>query len=162
MKYTEKVNLTCPQRLNTAESLPESLSGAVDLRYGEGSADPNLPQGGGALSEPPPLSRPESMLENCCKSAQIRAQNRLQNHFKTSSQEVLQTPCKSGGSFAEKIHEESPRTRSFDCSEPLKLLYFTAVSNISQCSQATPTMLVTDMKTCVRDLMFDPETIEIV
>ena len=43
-----------------------------------------------------------------------------------------------------------------------KLLYFTAVLDISQCSQATPTMLVTDMKTCVRDLMFDPETTEIV
>ena len=43
-----------------------------------------------------------------------------------------------------------------------KLLYFTAVLDISQCSQGTPTMLVTDMKTCVRDLMFDHKTIEIV
>ena len=128
---------------------------------GRGQPTRIYPGGGEAYPTPPP-ARPESMLENCCKSAQIRAQNRLQNHFKTSSQEVLQTQCKSGSSFAKKIHEKSPRTRSFDCSEPLKLLYFTAVLNISQCSQATPTMLVTDMKTCVRDLMFDPETIEIV
>ena len=42
----------------------------------------------------------------------------------------------------------------------LKLLYFTVVLDISQCSQATPTILVTDMNTCFRDLMFDPEIIQ--
>ena len=42
----------------------------------------------------------------------------------------------------------------------LKLLYFTVVLDISQCSQATHTSRVTDMTTGVIDLKFDPEIIQ--
>ena len=77
-----------------------------------GVSRPQLyPGGGGTFSarfRPPPLPSPESMPENCCKSAQIRGPNRLQNHFKTTSQEVLQTQCKSGSPFAGTMREESP------------------------------------------------------
>ena len=124
MTYTEKVDLTCPQILTTAESFPKSRSGAVDLRYGEGSASPNFCGGGRSLLRPISLSNLKSMMENCCKSAQIRAPNRLQNHFKTTSQEVRQTQCKSGSPFASTMHEESPWTLSLDCSEPIETTVF--------------------------------------
>ena len=123
MKYTEKVYLTrSPMRTNVKSS-PKGLSAAIDYRYWGGQPTPTL-RGAATFSDPPPLSRPESMPENCCKSDQIRAPNRFQNHFKTTSQEVLQTQCKSGSPFAGTMHEESPWTLSLDCSEPIETTVF--------------------------------------
>ena len=88
--------------------------------------------------------RPHSCSKSLPKS--------LQNHLSRSSslEALLQAQCMK--SLRERVH--------LIVRNLLKLLYFTVVLDISQCSHATPTILLTDMKTCVRDLMFDPETIQ--
>ena len=89
------------------------------------------------------------VLQMACK---ITSQPPLKKFFKCNAnlEALLQAQCVN--SLRERFH--------LIVQNLLKLLSFTAVLDISQCSQATPTILVTDMKTCIGDLMFDPEIIK--
>ena len=159
MKYTEKVYLTCsPMRTNVKRS-PKGLSAAIDYRYWGGSAAPNF-TGGGDLIRPPPFpgqNHRRKIVANETRfvlqiASKITSKPPLKKFFKRNAnlEALLQAQCMK--SLRERVH--------LIVQNLLKLLYFTVVLDISQCSHATPTILLTDMKTCVRDLMFDPETIQ--
>ena len=127
---------------------------------GGGQPTPTLPGGPSPpFSDPPPFP-----VQNQCRkivanqtrfvlqiASKITSKPRLKKFFKRNAnlEALLQAQCMK--SLRERFH--------LIVQNLLKLLYFTVVLDISQCSHATPTILLTDMKTCVRDLMFDPETI---
>ena len=160
MKYTEKVYLTRSPLRTNVKSSPKGLSAAIDYRYWGGSADPNFRGGGGTLSAPPPFpgqNQCRKIVANQTRfvlqiASKITSKPRLKKFFKRNAnlEALLQAQCIK--SLREHFH--------LIVQNLLKLLYFTLVLDISQCSHATPTILLTDMKTCVRDLMFDPETIQ--
>ena len=144
------------------KSSPKGLSAAIDYRYWGGSADPNFTGGRGGESSPTPPPFPG---QNQCRkivanqtrfvlqiASKITSKPRLKKFFKRNAnlEALLQAQCIN--SLRERFH--------LIVQNLLKLLYFTVVLDISQCSHATPTILLTDMKTCVRDLMFDPEIIQ--
>ena len=126
-----------------------------------GVSRPQLyPGGGGDLIRPPPFpvqnqcrkivaNQPRFVVQIACK---ITSKRPLKKFFKRNANlaALLQAQCVK--SLHERFH--------LIVQNLSKLLYFTAVLDISQCSQSTSTILVTEMKTCVRDLMFDPETIQ--
>ena len=159
MKYTEKVYLTRSPLRTNVKSSPKGLSAAIDYRYWGGSADPNF-TGGGTLSDPPPFpgqNQCRKIVANQTRfvlqiASKITSKPPLKKFFKRNAnlEALLQAQCMK--SLRERFH--------LIVQNLLKLLYFTVVLDISQCSHATPTILLTDMKTCVRDLMFDPETIQ--
>ena len=85
-------------------------------------------------------------------ASKITSKSRLKKFFKRNAnlEAILQAPCMNN--LRERFH--------LIVQNLLKLLYFTVVLGISQSSQATPTTLVTDITTCVGDLVFDPKTIQ--
>ena len=116
--------------------------------------------GGGTFSDPPPFpgqNQCRKIVANQTRfvlqiASKITSKPPLKKFFKRNAnlEALLQAQCMK--SLRERFH--------LIVQNLLKLLYFTVVLDISQCSHATPTILLTDMKTCVRDLMFDPETIQ--
>ena len=128
---------------------------------GRGLLAPIFVEGGGNLLRPPPpfqsknqcreivAIQPRFVLQIACK---ITSKPPLKKFFKRNAnlEALLQAQCMK--SLRERFH--------LIVQNLLKLLYFTLVLHNSQCSHATPIILLTDMKTCVRDLMFDPETIQ--
>ena len=156
MKYTEKVYLTRSPLRTNVKSSPKGLSAAIDYRYWGGSADPNF-TGRGNLTPFPGQNRCRKIVANQTRfvlqiASKITSKPRLKKFFKRNAnlEALLQAQCIK--SLRERFH--------LIVQNLLKLLYFTVVLDISQCSHATPTILLTAMKTCVRDLMFDPEIIQ--
>ena len=139
------------------ESSPQGFSAAIDYRYWGGSADPNFTGRGEPYPTPPfpGQNRCRKIVANQTRfvlqiASKIASKPPLKKFFKHNAnlEAFLQAQCMKR--LRERVH--------LIVQNLLKLVYFALVLNISQCSHATHTVRLTDMKPCVRGLMFEPET----